>query len=170
MGYFTKPDDPPHSTNAPLSRARVEAYQELRGWSYGVDDDGDVRALWDGNIFYFFVMGRSEEVLQVRGRWKHGLDPALKASVWEFINDYHRDRLWPKAYTVESDGELSVYTEMTVDLEHGVADDQLGQLISCGLFTALHFLEALGEHLGVVDETDDEDASESPAPEGGRAP
>jgi hypothetical protein len=157
MGFFTKPDDPAHSANEPLSQDRIAAFLTSQGWHFSTDPDGDLGGIWDENVFYFFVMGQSAEILQVRGRWKHTLPAARRGEVLAFADDFHQDRLWPKAYTRCEDDELAVYTEVSVDLEHGVADDQLGQLIGCGLFTGLRFFDALAEHFDLAES--DEDAT-----------
>ena len=40
---------------------------------------------------------------------------------------------------------MLVYTEVTVDLEHGVTEDQLDQRLQCGLTTGWMFFEHLDE-------------------------
>ena len=151
MGFFSKPDEAPHSTNTPLTKERIAAFLTSQEWFFSEDADGDLGGAWDDNVFYFFVMGKSDEVLQVRGRWKHTLPAERRAEVLLFADDFHRARLWPKAYTVDEDDQFAVYTEVSFDLEHGVADDQMGQFIASGLFTGLRFFEALAEHLGMED-------------------
>lgn len=160
MGFFSKPDDAPHTTNTPLTKERIAAFLTRQEWYFSEDSDGDLGGAWDDNVFYFFVLGSNDEVLQVRGRWKHTLPLERQADFLLFADDFHRSRPWPKAYTAEEGGELAIYTEVSFDLEYGVADDQLGQFIASGLFTGLRFFEALGEHLGIVDEPGDQGQGE----------
>ena len=68
MGFFSKPDEAPHSTNTPLTKERIAAFLTSQEWFFSEDADGDLGGAWDDNVFYFFVMGKSDEVLQVRGR------------------------------------------------------------------------------------------------------
>ncbi len=130
MGFFTKPDAAPTSQNAPLTRERVEAFLTSRDWRYFVDSDGDLGGNWDGKVFFFFLMGEKQEILQVRGRWNRTLPASAEAQVALVANEFNRDKIWPKVYARVEDDQLAVYTEVATDLEFGVADDQLGQLPS----------------------------------------
>ncbi len=152
MGFFSKPDDAPTGANAPLTRDRIEACMKARNWHYSIDSDGDLGGIWDNKVFYFFLLGEKQEILQVRGRWNRMLPAAAEVQAAQAANDFNRDKIWPKAYTrLEQDGEkLAFYTEVSTDLEFGVADDQLGQLIECGIMTGLRFFEALDERFPEV--------------------
>ena len=108
MGFFTKPDAAPTSQNAPLTRERVEAFLKSRDWKYFVDSDGDLGGNWDGKVFFFFLMGEKQEILQVRGRWNRTLPAAAEAQVVLVANEFNRDKIWPKVYTPVS------YTHLTL--------------------------------------------------------
>ncbi|MBC7291001.1 MAG: YbjN domain-containing protein [Actinotalea sp.] len=147
----TGPGGVPQRT-APLSRARVQAYLVARGYSVGLDDDGDLTGTWDGNRFWFLLTGEQDEVLQVRGRWHRTLPAHRRTAALLAVNDWNRERIWPKVYLREEDDDrVALYTEMAVDLEHGVTDDQLAQLVACGLGTGVQFFAALG---GLVPDDD----------------
>ncbi len=45
-------------TLPPLAIARVAALLDAQGAKYGTDDDGDLFAAWDGNPFWFMVVGK----------------------------------------------------------------------------------------------------------------
>ena len=153
MGFFTKPDAAPTSHNAPVTRERIEAVLASRDWRYFVDSDGDVGGNWDGKLFYFFLVGEKKEILQVRGRWNRTLPAAAEAQVALVTNEFNRDKIWPKVYGRVEDDRVAVYTEVATDLEFGVADDQLGQLVECGLFTGLQFFDVLDERFPDAAET-----------------
>lgn len=142
MGLFSKPDS---AVNVPVTRERVEAVLRGKGWHYFVDSDGDVGGSWDGRQFYFFLMGERNEILQVRGRWNRTLPVQAQTQVALFLNDYNARKIWPKAYCRVADDHLAVYAEVSTDLEHGVADDQLDQLLVCGIYTGVQFFDALDE-------------------------
>lgn len=142
--------DPPQRTT-PLSRSRVQGYLVGRGYAVGLDDDGDLTGTWDGNRFWFILTGAEDEVLQVRGRWHRTLPSARRTATLLAVNDWNRERIWPKVYLREEDDRLALYTEVSVDLEHGVTDDQLAQLVACGLGTGVQFFAALG---GLVPDDD----------------
>lgn len=154
MSYFTKPDDAVQARNAPLSRDRVEAFLAGRGWNYGIDDDGDLGGGWDGNVFYFFVQGARREILQVRGRWHRTLPAEEHVGLVMLANEINQDKVWPKVYARVEGERVAVYTEVSTDLEHGVADDQLGQLVECGLYTGLQLFEQLDERFPDPDAAD----------------
>jgi hypothetical protein len=132
---------------APLALDRVVEWITDCGYSYFVDSDGDVGGLWHGRLFYFLLFGKNDEILQVRGQWNRDLAIERLEEVLEFCNEWNADRIWPKTYTrVRDNGMIQVFTEMTVDLEHGVTDDQLDQLLQCGLSTGSMFFDALDEY------------------------
>jgi hypothetical protein len=146
--------DVPAQRTSPLTRARVQAYLLGRGYTVGLDDDGDLTGTWDGNRFWFILTGADDEVLQVRGRWQRTLPSSRRTATLLAVNDWNRERIWPKVYLREDDDRIALFTEVSVDLEHGVTDDQLAQLVACGLGTGVQFFAALG---GLVP---DDDASE----------
>jgi hypothetical protein len=126
-------DEPP----APVNRARVADYLRRRSYRFVVDDDGDLTGTWDGNRFWFLLLGDAQEILQVRGRWHRTLPLDARASIALAVNDWNRERIWPKAYLREEEGMLAVYAETSADLEAGANDAQLAQVLSCGLGTGV---------------------------------
>lgn len=127
----------------PLDSARVEAYLLGQGYHVQRDEDDDLTGTWDGDRFWFLLLGENHEVLQVRGRWHRTLPEDRRAAALLAVNDWNRERIWPKAYLRSEDGELALYSEVSVDLEHGVTDDQLAQLVGCGLGTGVQLFAAL---------------------------
>ncbi|MCB2678302.1 YbjN domain-containing protein, partial [Listeria monocytogenes] len=59
------------------------------------------------------------------------------------VNDWNRERIWPKAYLREEEGQLALYSEVSADLEPGATDVQRAQLIACGLGTGVQMFSAL---------------------------
>jgi hypothetical protein len=137
-------DEPAGMPVSPLSRARVERWLESSGFTYFVDSDGDVGGLWHGWLFYFLVLGEDSQVLQVRGQWHRDLAIDRLEEILEVCNAWNAERIWPKTYVrVRDDGSVVVCGEVTVDVGHGVHDDQLDQLLQCGLSTGSMFFEHL---------------------------
>lgn len=130
-----------------ISRDRVGAYLQRRGYSYRFDDDGDITGTWDGNRFWFLLLGPGEEILQIRGRWHRTLPPAGRMSTLQTINDWNRERIWPKAYVRPEAAGLSLYTEVSVDFSPGATDDQLHQMVACGLGTAVQLFASVSAML-----------------------
>lgn len=137
-----------------LSRQRVEQYLTAHGYSYSIDGDGDITGTWDQHRFWFLLLGDDHEILQVRGRWSRTLRVDQRRAATLAANDLNRERYWPKVYVREEEARIAVYSEMSVDLEKGVADDQLGQFISCGLGTGVKAFESLERLLPGEDQSD----------------
>ena len=127
----------------PLSAERIADELTRRSYRFSVDDDGDLTGTWDGHRFWFLLMGEDKEILQVRGRWNGAVNPRMRSAVLQAVNDWNRERLWPKAYVREEAHGLSVYGEVSVDFEHGVTDEQLAATIACGLVAGTQFFESL---------------------------
>ena len=127
-----------------LSRDRIAAWLERSGFAYFTDSDGDLGGLWHGRLFYFLVLGEHDEVLQVRGQWHREATIERLEELLEACNAWNADHIWPKTYTrVRDDGSVVVCADITVDVEHGVTDDQLDQLLQCGLSTGSMFFDTL---------------------------
>ncbi|MCB7137748.1 YbjN domain-containing protein [Cellulosimicrobium marinum] len=137
-----------------LTMSRVGDHLTRRGYHFRVDDDGDITGTWDGHRFWFLLLGDRSEVLQVRGRWSTTLPVDARLATLQAVNDWNRERIWPKVYVREEAGRLAVYAEVSVDFERGVTDAQLAQTVSCGLGTAVQLFHAVGATLppGVVDD------------------
>jgi hypothetical protein len=129
----------------PLSMSRVGDHLTRRGYHFRVDDDGDITGTWDGHRFWFLLLGDRSEILQVRGRWSTTLPLEARLVTLQAVNDWNRERIWPKVYVREEAGRLGVYAEVSVDLEHGATDAQLSQMLFCGLSTGSMFFDALDE-------------------------
>ncbi|QTE31369.1 YbjN domain-containing protein [Pengzhenrongella sicca] len=128
---------------SPLTRDRLAAYLTRRGYRYLIDDDGDLSGTWDGSRFWFLLLGEHSEIVQVRGRWHRTLPTAQRPAMLLAVNDWNRERIWPKVYLREEDGVLALYSEVSIDLENGVTDTQLAQLLACGLGTGVQTFTAL---------------------------
>lgn len=127
----------------PLSRDRVAATLESEGYHVSRDEDGDVAGLWNSHRFWFIVLGERDEVLQIRGRAARTLPVERRAAALLVVNDWNRDRIWPKAYLRAEEDGLALYGETSTDLEHGVTDAQLLRLVDCGLSTAIQLFDAV---------------------------
>ncbi|NTW42304.1 MAG: YbjN domain-containing protein [Cellulomonadaceae bacterium] len=136
---------PARQRPTPLIGERVEAYLLRCGYRVTRDDDGDLTGTWDGDRFWFLLLGDEHEILQVRGRWHATITEQRRPAALLAVNDWNRERIWPKAYLRTEDGEVVLYGEVSVDLEHGVTDDQLGQLVACGLGTGVQLFATVGD-------------------------
>lgn len=146
-----KPADGPDETGdnsevelpRPLTSQRIADDLSRRGYKFRVDNDGDVTGTWDGNRFWFLLLGEHDEILQIRGRWAGNLSVSSRLGVLQATNDWNRERIWPKVYARSESYGLTLYSEVSVDFEHGATNDQLAQTISCGLVTAAQFFASV---------------------------
>jgi len=138
------------SPPAPLATARIAAYLASCGYDVVTDDDGDLTGLWNSHRFWFIVMGEQDEILQVRGRWNRLVPLDERPQALLAVNDWNRDRIWPKTYLRPEDGGLAIYGEVSADLEHGVTDAQLAELVDCGLGTCVQVFSSLESLLPVL--------------------
>lgn len=134
---------------APLTAQRIGDDLMRRGYRFRIDEDGDVTGTWDGNRFWFLLLGADAEIFQVRGRWAGTVPAQTRLAVLQAVNDWNRERIWPKVYVREEEQGLALYAEVSVDFEHGATDEQLATTVSCGLVAATQFfgsLSALNPH------------------------
>lgn len=156
-----QPSRPRGTTPRPLSHVRVADDLTRRGYRFRTDDDGDVTGTWDGNRFWFLLLGDHDEILQVRGRWAGTVPEGARLAVLQAVNDWNRERVWPKVYTRAEGAGLALYAEVSVDFEHGATDEQLAATVSCGLVTSSQFFSTVGAMTpgggpGLDDQPDDE--------------
>jgi len=134
----------PLSELAAVSKDRIKARLDARGYNYGIDDDGDIGGRWDDHVFYFLLLGSQSEYLQVRGRWQRALPASELGQVLVHANEWNAGRIWPKVYVrLEENDTIGVYTEHSVDYEPGLTDAQLDQHLGCAISTSLAFFTNL---------------------------
>lgn len=147
LGAATIADSGSAAAPAALTMARIVEWISDYGYSYFIDSDGDIGGLWHSRLFYFLLFGGEREILQVRGQWNREITIDRVEEVLDFCNEWNTDRIWPKAYfRVRDNGMIQVYGEVSVDFEHGANDDQLDQVLTCGLSTGAMLFDALDAH------------------------
>jgi len=169
MGYFATPNESSAAPGrvAPLTPERITSALDSRGWNYDIDDDGDVNGNWDGHLFYFLRLGQSEEIFMVRGRWEARIPLDMGEKILPVLNTWHKEKLFPKAVLVDfvDDGNARVFTEVSIDCEHGISDEQLTLHIDAGINSALQLFEQLNENFPGLQTTasDDMPTEEQPS-------
>ena len=145
MGFFTKDDATSGGALEPVSNDRLARLFDETEVSYGRDPEGDLGGYWDDHLFTFWHAGEEGEFFQVRGRWMRGVPESEFARVLEFVNDWNRDKLWPKAYAEAYESQVIVFAEHTVDYEDGATDSQVHLHVRTAVASALRLFEALDE-------------------------
>jgi Putative bacterial sensory transduction regulator len=130
----------------PLSGQRILRWFDANDFGYFVDSDGDLGGIWRGRLFYFFLFGENSEILQCRGQWNRNVAIERLEELLDFCNEWNAERIWPKAYArVRDNGIVHIISEVATDLEHGATDEQLSQLLFCGLSTGTMLFDSLDE-------------------------
>lgn len=166
------PEDDPHLVE-PITSARVERALRRHGYRYATDPAGMLRGNWDGNPFTIDLVGSPATVLQVRGTWSRALDPDLAPGLAQVVNDWNRDRIWPKVYTRTVNGRIRVHSEVSVDMGPGASDAQIDECLACGLGTGVQLFTQL---TGLIEPdagsgpTDGTGPVDGTGPTGGRRP
>ena len=137
----------PAQETRPLTAERLAARLAALGYRVSADDDVDIGGVWGQDRFWFLRVGSAREILQVRGRWRRTLPLEQRADVLLALNDWNRDRIWPKAYLRTEDGRTAVYAEVSVDLADGVTDDQIDAVIGRGLAAGGRLFGALAQQM-----------------------
>lgn len=149
----------------PVTRERIASYLGSRGYTSRLDEDGDITGTWDGNRFWFMLLGTEKDIIQIRGRWHRPLAESHRVATLQIVNDWNRDRIWPKAYVRSENGALSLYTEHSVDFGLGATQDQIDQTLAGGLSTSLQLFTSVAASLRPqsqddLDDLDDNDGSD----------
>ncbi|MBY8871071.1 YbjN domain-containing protein [Micromonospora sp. PLK6-60] len=135
-----EPDEPAGVT--PLSLAMIGAALDRRGDDW-TSDGGTVTGRWGAATIRFRPAGPGGEVLHARVVADRRLAAARRAEAYAFCNAWNHDRLLPKAYVHEHDGELVLAGDVTVDLAYGVAPAQLAVLLTAAVTTGTGYAEAV---------------------------
>lgn len=136
------------SMPAPLSLDRMCAALDRAEIKYERDDEASsCWGGWESAVLQFKVMGESNEISMIRGRWRGQTPLARRGEVTGLCNQWNSETIWPKAYTEVNEGDAYVFTELASDWEKGVTDDQLDQEIMCGIQTSLQFFDTIVEQI-----------------------
>lgn len=121
----------------PLACAQVEAFLRRGNYKYKVSDDGSINARFEDMGISISCVGDSDEILYGKATWLKSVAIDDWDELTELINDWNSTRYWPKAYCVESSGELLLIGEANFDLEQGATEEQLDTYVDCIISTAL---------------------------------
>ncbi|MCD4549492.1 YbjN domain-containing protein [Schaalia sp. lx-260] len=140
----------PTPTLEPISQERLITLFDKEEWHYEIDADGDLGGRWDNGIFYFLFAGNEKEILHISSRMREEIPEECADDFKVFIEDWNRDKIWPKAYYVYTDGgQLHLHAEVNVDYEQGASDSQIMQHIHCALGTTLSLYSATMERFNI---------------------
>ena len=111
----------------PISQERVGLLFDGEGWDWEIDQDGDLRGTWEGQLFCFRFLGDSQEVLSIIAFMSETIPAKYEADLLLFLEGWHREYLWPKAYFHrEAKGGLRLVAEVNSDYEYGASSARRG--------------------------------------------
>ena len=103
----------------------------LRAGAWRIDNDGDLCGLWEGHLFCFRFLGDTREVLSIVAFMKQLIPLEYGDDLRDFLQAWHGEFLWPKAYVAEQLEGDRVVAEVNGDYEYGATDAQLVQQVMC---------------------------------------
>ena len=138
----------------PITQERLGLLFDSEGWAWRIDDDSDLCGFWEGHLFCFRFLGDSREVLSIVAFMKQLVPLEYGEDLRDFLQAWHGEFLWPKAYVAEQLEGDRVVAEVNGAYEHGATDAQLVQQVMCALATTLQLFRALAERYGIEDADD----------------
>jgi len=138
----------------PITQERLGLLFDSEGWAWRIDDDSDLCGFWEGHLFCFRFLGDSREVLSIVAFMKQLVPLEYGEDLRDFLQAWHGEFLWPKAYVAEQLEGDRVVAEVNGDYEYGATDAQLVQQVMCALATTLQLFRALAERYGIEDADD----------------
>ena len=128
----------------PITDDRIAQWFSDSGYHFFVDSDGDLGGLWHHRVFYFLTVAPTNYILIVRGLWNREASVDHAGTLLHACNRWNAERLWPKCYLrVRDDGLVTIYADLSIDVEHGATDAQLDQILQTGLYSATAFFDQL---------------------------
>ncbi|WP_051259447.1 YbjN domain-containing protein [Schaalia suimastitidis] len=148
MAWFSKSE--PADSIRPISQERLVELFKKEGWHYDIDGDGDLGGRWDNGYFFFILAGKAKEILHISARMREEIPAEVADEFLVFIEDWHREKIWPKLYHHYNDaGQMFLHAEVNVDYEFGATDAQLMQQIHCALGTSLQAFKTAKERFNL---------------------
>lgn len=145
---MTSPADLPQGPDfpAPVTFERVVT---IAGEGYAVDG-ARLRRRWQEAEMRVWVPDGEQPMLLFRTtRLAPPLPVDRRGAAGAFINDWHRDRLWPTVIVTGAKDGLQILTQLAVDTGAGLTDDQLRTYLHLAEATMRQATVAFEESMGL---------------------
>lgn len=144
-------DDIVASAMRPVSLERVCAIFDQDNYRYEYSrEEEQIDIGFDGFGFRFRLAGEQNEIIHMTSAYLEPIELAQEEELLQFIEDWHRDRIWPKLFYINyNEIELRINAEYAFDCERGINDQQLYQLIKCFVGTSHQAFTALIDQLNL---------------------
>ncbi|MDY5584996.1 MAG: YbjN domain-containing protein [Arcanobacterium sp.] len=157
---FEQPVVPEYPT--PITMQRIQQVFVNNDWVYDLIDENTIQTGFDGYLFRVKLDVESEYV-HIAGYNKEVLSDKLFDIVSGHIQEWHRTKLFPKAYLMNADEEegMQLVTEHSGSYRTtGATDEQLKVLFNCAIPTALSFFRELQQQITLEQEFNEGDLEE----------
>jgi hypothetical protein len=125
-----------------------------------VDEEGDLVAPWEGFRVYFMFRGEQQELFAVRAFYDYPHDIERKSELFEALDEWNRETLWPKVYThTHDDGVVRVIGETQMIVGMGINLDYFVAMTANWTQAAVTFNTWIAERLGLPTEEPKPDES-----------
>lgn len=150
----------------PLTLARVAALLQPDGWTLDAES-GTLRHRWPHLEIALTVRDDDGVLMLFRGTYLGGPIPLARARAIEaFVNDWHRDRIWPVVVHTSTDEAIQVHTHVGVDATAGLTATQLDDYLRIGIGTTHQCFTTLTE-TGMLPSPDASGGADSADPDAG---
>jgi hypothetical protein len=124
--------------------------------TYGVDDEGDLVAPYEGFRIYFMIRSEQQQVLfAVRTYYERVFAIESKPAVLGALDAWNRETLWPKAYTLtHEDGTVRMVTEYQLVIPQRVNLDLFVSNLTSWMEACVQFDGWISDQLGWDDDLD----------------
>lgn len=137
----------------PVTLARVAALLQPDGWTLDAER-ASLRRRWPHLEIALTVRESEGMLMLIRGAHTGTTIPLDRAHAVEaFVNDWHRDRIWPVIVHTSTDDTIQVHTHVGVDATAGLTATQLDDYLRIGIGTTHQCFATLGE-VGIVPRAD----------------
>jgi hypothetical protein len=143
------------STVRPFNNERIIAHMKKYERRYFTDSEGDImlRFTGEGIQFACFVMakGENDEILAMLAFPEKEYDRSQWAACMDACNNWNSSHRWPATYLriSESDNRADVCCEFNVDLEQGVHQELLDDMINTFIAATIEFLKWMRDDRGL---------------------
>jgi hypothetical protein len=118
--------------------------------SYGVDEEGDLVAPYEGFRIYFMIRReQQQELFAVRTYYERVFPIEAKPAVLGALDAWNRETLWPKAYTLtHEDGTVRMVTEYQLVIPDRVNLDLFIGNLTSWMEASVQFDSWIADQLG----------------------
>lgn len=147
MAWWKNPEGQP---TPPVTRERVAAWFDARGYRYKLSEDG--RRIDSGFSVFPYSVGLDKSLMVIHSRFWTNLPPndaQTTAAVRSLLRDYHLENGIPCLATCVDGRGRQIEASVAVDVAAGLHDDQLDDILTTCLQCVMSAFSELAEAMGI---------------------